>query len=171
MIFRSRAYYAVAMRRHADYLVCPIVRQLVTGCKNGAFKSRRYLSHECRFFRPLIIIKVPAALYLLVRTCVRVSPGAFLLCLGRSDDCATLRSLQALNWCGSASKPGPRAALPEEQHSAIMLVCVSGLSYAEAAAELDIPVGTLMSRLCRGRLELARRMKLPASLASLVEPE
>jgi RNA polymerase sigma-70 factor, ECF subfamily len=50
------------------------------------------------------------------------------------------------------------AALPEEQRSAIMLVCVNGLSYQEAAAELDIPVGTLMSRLCRGRLELARRM-------------
>ena len=49
-------------------------------------------------------------------------------------------------------------ALPEEQRSAIMLVCVNGLSYGEAAAELDIPVGTLMSRLCRGRLELARRM-------------
>jgi RNA polymerase sigma-70 factor, ECF subfamily len=50
------------------------------------------------------------------------------------------------------------AALPEEQRSAIMLVCVNGLSYGEAAAELDIPIGTLMSRLCRGRLELARRM-------------
>ena len=49
-------------------------------------------------------------------------------------------------------------ALPEEQQTAIMLVCVNGLSYAEAAAELDIPIGTLMSRLCRGRLELARRM-------------
>ena len=50
------------------------------------------------------------------------------------------------------------AALPEEQRSAIMLVCVNGLSYGEAAAEPDIPIGTMMSRLCRGRLELARRM-------------
>jgi RNA polymerase sigma-70 factor, ECF subfamily len=50
------------------------------------------------------------------------------------------------------------ATLPEEQRSTIMLVCVNGLSYREAAAELDIPIGTLMSRLCRGRLELARRM-------------
>jgi RNA polymerase sigma-70 factor (ECF subfamily) len=39
-----------------------------------------------------------------------------------------------------------------------MLVCVNGLSYQEAAAELDVPIGTLMSRLCRGRLELARRV-------------
>jgi RNA polymerase sigma-70 factor, ECF subfamily len=50
------------------------------------------------------------------------------------------------------------ASLSEEQQTAIMLVCVNGLSYAEAAAELDIPIGTLMSRLCRGRLELARRI-------------
>lgn len=50
------------------------------------------------------------------------------------------------------------AALPEEQRFAIMLVCVQGLSYQEAATELGIPTGTLMSRLCRGRLELARRM-------------
>jgi RNA polymerase sigma-70 factor (ECF subfamily) len=52
--------------------------------------------------------------------------------------------------------------LPEEQRSAIMLVCVSGLSYQEAATELNIPIGTLMSRLCRGRLELARRMGAPS---------
>ena len=52
------------------------------------------------------------------------------------------------------------ATLPEEQQTAIMLVCVNGLSYQEAAAELDIPIGTLMSRLCRGRLELARRINL-----------
>jgi RNA polymerase sigma-70 factor (ECF subfamily) len=50
------------------------------------------------------------------------------------------------------------ASLPEEQRSAIMLVCVSGLSYKEVAAKLDVPIGTLMSRLCRARLELARRM-------------
>ncbi|WP_211103793.1 RNA polymerase sigma factor [Skermanella pratensis] len=52
------------------------------------------------------------------------------------------------------------AALPEEQRGPIMLVCVKGLSYQEAAAELNIPIGTLMSRLARGRLELARRVGL-----------
>jgi RNA polymerase sigma-70 factor (ECF subfamily) len=52
-------------------------------------------------------------------------------------------------------------SLPEEQRSAIILVCVNGLSYQEAATELDIPIGTLMSRLSRGRLELARRMSAP----------
>jgi RNA polymerase sigma-70 factor (ECF subfamily) len=52
-------------------------------------------------------------------------------------------------------------SLPEEQRSVIMLVCVNSLSYQEAAAELDIPIGTLMSRLCRGRLELARRISAP----------
>jgi RNA polymerase sigma-70 factor (ECF subfamily) len=51
------------------------------------------------------------------------------------------------------------ATLPEEQRAAIMLVCVNGLSYQEAAAELGIPIGTLMSRLCRGRMELAQRIK------------
>jgi RNA polymerase sigma-70 factor (ECF subfamily) len=54
------------------------------------------------------------------------------------------------------------ALLPAEQRAAIMLVCVDGLSYQDAATELRIPVGTLMSRLCRGRTELARRIKLPA---------
>jgi RNA polymerase sigma-70 factor (ECF subfamily) len=53
------------------------------------------------------------------------------------------------------------AALPAEQRSAIMLVCVNGLSYQEAATELKIPIGTLMSRLSRGRLDLARRMSAP----------
>jgi RNA polymerase sigma-70 factor, ECF subfamily len=51
------------------------------------------------------------------------------------------------------------ADMPEEQSAAIMLVCVDGLTYQEAATVLRIPVGTLMSRLCRGRLELARRFK------------
>ncbi|WP_244619789.1 sigma factor-like helix-turn-helix DNA-binding protein [Skermanella aerolata] len=46
------------------------------------------------------------------------------------------------------------ALLPEEQRFAIMLVCVNGMSYGEAAAELDIPIGTLISRLSPGRLEL-----------------
>jgi RNA polymerase sigma-70 factor (ECF subfamily) len=45
--------------------------------------------------------------------------------------------------------------LPEEQQLAVSLVLVEGLSYQEAAAILDIPVGTLTSRLARGREALA----------------
>lgn len=43
------------------------------------------------------------------------------------------------------------ARLPEEQRMAIALVLIEGLSYKEAAAALDIPIGTLTSRLARGR--------------------
>jgi RNA polymerase sigma-70 factor (ECF subfamily) len=46
------------------------------------------------------------------------------------------------------------AALPEEQRSAILLVSVEDLSYAEAAQVLGVPVGTVMSRLNRGRERL-----------------
>jgi RNA polymerase sigma-70 factor (ECF subfamily) len=43
------------------------------------------------------------------------------------------------------------ATLPEEQRMAIALVLIEGLSYKEAAQALDIPIGTLTSRLARGR--------------------
>jgi RNA polymerase sigma-70 factor, ECF subfamily len=46
------------------------------------------------------------------------------------------------------------ARLPEEQRSAIALVLVEGLAYHEAAQVLEIPVGTLTSRLARGRQAL-----------------
>lgn len=45
-------------------------------------------------------------------------------------------------------------ALPAEQQSVIALVDVEGFSYQEAAAVLDVPVGTVMSRLHRGRAKL-----------------
>ncbi|HHN66524.1 MAG TPA: sigma-70 family RNA polymerase sigma factor [Thermopetrobacter sp.] len=47
------------------------------------------------------------------------------------------------------------AALPPEQRAALLLVAVEGLSYAEAANLLNIPRGTLMSRLYRARRALA----------------
>ncbi len=48
--------------------------------------------------------------------------------------------------------------LPAEQRTVLMLVCVDGLSYKEAAEVLGIPVGTIMSRLSRARHDLHDRM-------------
>lgn len=46
--------------------------------------------------------------------------------------------------------------LAPEKQSVLVLIAVEGLSYAEAASALDIPIGTLMSRLARGREELRK---------------
>ena len=43
------------------------------------------------------------------------------------------------------------AGLPQEQREAVSLVLVEGLPYREAADVLDVPIGTLTSRLARGR--------------------
>jgi len=44
--------------------------------------------------------------------------------------------------------------LPVEQRTVILLISVEDLSYAEAANVLGIPIGTVMSRLARGRERL-----------------
>ena len=44
--------------------------------------------------------------------------------------------------------------LPDEQRLAVALVLVDGLSYKEAAEVLEVPQGTLTSRLVRGRMAL-----------------
>ena len=49
------------------------------------------------------------------------------------------------------------AQLPQEQRQVILLVGLEGLRYDEVAAILDIPVGTVRSRLSRGR-DLLRRL-------------
>ncbi len=41
--------------------------------------------------------------------------------------------------------------LPEDQRVAVSLVLIEGLPYKEAAEVLDVPIGTLTSRLARGR--------------------
>ncbi len=44
--------------------------------------------------------------------------------------------------------------LPEKDQMVLALVCVDGQSYKEAAATLEVPVGTVMSRLARARIKL-----------------
>jgi len=53
------------------------------------------------------------------------------------------------------------AHLSAEQRAAILLVSVEGFSYFEAARIMDIPVGTLMSRLSRGRRKLRMLVETP----------
>jgi len=48
------------------------------------------------------------------------------------------------------------AKLPEEQRSVVLLVGLEGMRYEEVAAVLGVPVGTIRSRLSRGREALRR---------------
>jgi RNA polymerase sigma-70 factor (ECF subfamily) len=48
--------------------------------------------------------------------------------------------------------------LPEAQRAALSLIALEDFSYEQAAKVLDIPLGTLMSRLARGRETLRRIM-------------
>ena len=45
-------------------------------------------------------------------------------------------------------------SLPEEQRSVMLLVSVEDFTYADTARALGIPIGTVMSRLARGRERL-----------------
>jgi RNA polymerase sigma-70 factor (ECF subfamily) len=48
--------------------------------------------------------------------------------------------------------------LPHDFRDVVVLVDIGSFSYAEAAQILDIPVGTVMSRLHRGRRILKRQL-------------
>ena len=68
--------------------------------------------------------------------------------VGHRDD----RRMEAVAELSSVERALSR--LPDEQREVIALVLVEGLAYKEAAAILDIPMGTLTSRLVRGRSAL-----------------
>ena len=53
--------------------------------------------------------------------------------------------------------------IPDAQRSAMLLVAVEGSSYREAAKVLDVPIGTVMSRLARARLTIGESLGTPAA--------
>jgi RNA polymerase sigma-70 factor, ECF subfamily len=53
---------------------------------------------------------------------------------------------------------GALESLPEQFRLAVWLADVEGFSYREIAEILDVPIGTVMSRLHRGRRALERRL-------------
>lgn len=61
--------------------------------------------------------------------------------------------------------------LVQEQRQAILLVGLEEFSYEETAAILNVPVGTIRSRLSRGRDQLRRLMDMPARTLAVTEGE
>lgn len=51
------------------------------------------------------------------------------------------------------------AALPPDLGDVLVMICADGMSYEEAAARLDLPIGTVRSRLSRARALLRSRMR------------
>jgi RNA polymerase sigma-70 factor (ECF subfamily) len=54
------------------------------------------------------------------------------------------------------------ALLPEEQRPVILLIGLEGISYEDAAAILNVPLGTIRSRLARGRGLLRKLLDMEA---------
>lgn len=70
--------------------------------------------------------------------------------VGGGGEASAHMRLEAQDLCAAMQ------ALPEEQREAVALVCVEGLAYREAADALGVPIGTLTSRLARGREALQK---------------
>ena len=66
---------------------------------------------------------------------------------------------------------GAIEALPEQFRMAVLLADVEGFSYKEIAEILDIPIGTVMSRLHRGRRALQKRLYEFAAGRGLIADE
>jgi len=61
--------------------------------------------------------------------------------------------------------------LPNDQQMLIALVCVDGLSYKEASDILEVPIGTVMSRLARARRSLYEMADPESEISPPIELE
>lgn len=68
-----------------------------------------------------------------------------------SDGRRTVETRQRLSAVSAAF-----SKLSQDQQLLVALICFDGLSYKEAASSLDLPIGTVMSRLARARIALSK---------------
>ena len=76
---------------------------------------------------------------------------------------------ELMDWFSDAEVKAALEGLPESFRLAVLLADVDGFSYKEIAEILDIPIGTVMSRLHRGRKALQRALYDFAVRQRLVE--
>src|SRR5918999_1530216 len=65
---------------------------------------------------------------------------------------------ELLDWFTESEVKDAVESLPEQFRLAVLLADIEGFSYKEIADILDIPIGTVMSRLHRGRKSLQKRL-------------
>ena len=80
--------------------------------------------------------------------------------LGGPELAAAGRSAEdeLLDWISEAEVKDAVEALPEHYRMAVLLADVEGFAYKEIAEILDVPIGTVMSRIHRGRKALQERL-------------
>ncbi len=65
---------------------------------------------------------------------------------------------ELMDWFSEAEVKNALEELPEQFRMAVLLADVEGFSYKEIAEMLDVPIGTVMSRLHRGRKAMQRSL-------------
>lgn len=65
---------------------------------------------------------------------------------------------EMIGWLDAKKIRAVMDKLPERQRLTVSLITIEGMSYAEAAEFLEVPVGTIMSRLSRARQELHKKL-------------
>jgi RNA polymerase sigma-70 factor, ECF subfamily len=78
---------------------------------------------------------------------------------------------ELMDWFTDAEVKAAVEELPEQFRMAVLLADVEGFSYKEIAEILDIPIGTVMSRLHRGRKALQKRLYEFALERNLAAPD
>lgn len=155
-----------ALRRYARYLVRDAERadDLVQDCLERAF-AKRFLWRKPESFRPWLFALLrnlhlnqvrwwsrrPAEVPIETAAPLAAHPAA------QIDRVMAGEILAALE------------GLDPDQREVLVLIAVEGLQYREAAGVLGVPVGTVMSRLSRGRERMRKALEgdAPSGAASL----